>query len=735
MRMLKIAAYVVGGVIALLAIALVAVVVFVDPNDFRDDIARLVEEKTGRKLTLQGELDLSVFPWLALKTGAASLGEAPGFGTEPFVAIEQARVGVRLLPLLRGKIEVGDVGLDGARIRLITDEQGRNNWEDLGAQGAENEPTASKEGTPTELPTVAGLTIRNASVAIENRKEGSRQVVHDFNLETGRVASGKPFDVSTDFVLDQQAKGTAQPTSVKVNMTGTVTADLERNAHLLEQPRIELTLTGPGQGASGSTAKIQAATLRADLGERAYGLDDLTLEARWNGEGVPQAGIPVALKAKQLAVNLARQTLDLNGLEADVAGGKLAGSLKGEEILDAPRIGGPLKLEPVSLREWLPKLGVALPATRDPDVLKRTSFSANVKVTKNSAELGDVVLTLDDTTAKGMLAIADFTAKALRFDLNIDRINADRYLPPPSEAAPKETKGEEPPADLPVDALRNLNARGQLQVGEVIFSDMKFTKLRLGVNAKDGKVRLNPSEASMYGGQYKGDIGIDATGKVARVSLDEHLSGIDFAPLFKDLFKTNRVSGKGAANIKLTGSGRNTDDIVKTFDGTVDFKVSDGALEGTDLWWEIRRARALFKQQPEPAREVPPRTPFSALEGTGVMKSGVLSNNDLNVAMQYLRVTGQGTVDLPKDSLDYRLMAAILKIPKEGADATQMQDMVDAEIPVRITGPLTDPKVRPDLEGYAKAQIKQRVDEERGKLEEKVKEKIGDKLKDLFNRR
>ena len=282
--------------------------------------------------------------------------------------------------------------------------------------------------------------------------------------------------------------------------------------------------------------------------------------ATGRGKGFPPAGVPIALKAQRLALNLAQQTLDLAGLALDVAGGKLSGALKGEEILDAPRLKGPLKLEQVSLREWLPRLGIALPATRDPEVFKRASFASNVSLTKKSADLGDIVLQLDDTTAKGSLGIADFDAKALRFDLNVDRINADRYLPPPSEA-PKQAAAKEPPAEIPVDMLRSLNARGQLQVAEATFADIKFTKLRLGVNARDGKVRFHPSEASMYGGQYRGDIGIDATGKVARVSLDEHVSGIDFAPLFKDLFESDRVSGKGSANIKLTGSGRNTDDV------------------------------------------------------------------------------------------------------------------------------------------------------------------------------
>jgi AsmA protein len=95
--------------------------------------------------------------------------------------------------------------------------------------------------------------------------------------------------------------------------------------------------------------------------------------------------------------------------------------------------------------------------------------------------------------------------------------------------------------------------------------------------------------------------------------------------------------------------------------------------------------------------------------------------------MQYLKVTGQGAVDLPKDSLDYRLVATVLKIPREGAGTAQMEDLVDAQIPVKVTGALTDPKVRPDLENYLKGEVKKKV-------EEKIKDKLGDKLKDIFKR-
>jgi AsmA protein len=727
MRIFKIAAYMVGGLLALIVLALVLVIVFVDPNDYRDDIARIVETETGRKLTLSGDLKLSVFPWIALETGPASLSDAPGFGDEPFVSIQDARVSVRLLPLLRGKVEVGKVALTQPRIRLITDSTGRTNWSDLGKADEPAATPASEE--PVEIPTIAGLEIKDASITMDNRQENSRQVMRNFNVTTGRLASGEPFDFKTDFVFDQDAS-----LSIKVNMASEITADLERNVHRLADPTIDVTLSGQGYPAEGIPVQIRAAAIESNIGQETHRLDGFELQTTWKGDGFPASGIPIAVKAKELAADLAKQTLQLQDLEADVAGAKLTGMLAGEEVLDAPRLNGRLTLAPVALREWLPKLGVELPKTRDENVLKTLSFASNVAMTKTSADLQDMKLQLDETTASGSLGIADFAAKALRFNLNVDRINADRYLPPPVDVPANSKEGakqvDEPPTEIPVEALRKLNARGDLQIGEAIFSGIKFTKLRLGVNGRDGKVRFHPAEASMYGGNYRGDIGLDATGEVARVSLDEHVSNIDFAPLFKDFFETDRVSGKGNANIKLTGAGRTTDDVMKALDGTIDFKVLDGALEGADLWYEIRRARALLKQQAIPARSGPERTPFSSLQGTGTMNDGVLTNNDLNVAMQYLQVTGQGTVDIPKSALDYRLVASVLKIPREGAATTAEQDLVDAQIPVKITGALSDPTVRPDIEGYLKGKVQETLDKEKTKLEDKVK----DKLKDFLRR-
>lgn len=724
MRFIKIAAWAVGALVALVIVTIVLVMIFVDPNDYRDEIAARVETATGRKLTLEGDLKLSFFPWLALETGAATLGERAGFGDEPFVSIDSAHLGVRLLPLLRGRLEVGNVKLAGARIRLITDAQGRDNWADLAE--SKGEQPAGEQTTPT--PTIAGLSIVDAAITMEDRQTQSRRVIRDFNLETGRLASGQPFELDTGFVFDQDAS-----LSVKVHLATTVTADLERNIHRLADPEIDVTVLGQGYPTEGIPVQIRAKSLSADIGRKAYQLDGFSLTTAWKGDGFPASGVPVKATANSLTADLAQQTLDLPELTLDLAGAQLKGTLRGQEILDSPRITGTLRLDPISPREWLPRLGIDVPVTSDADVLKQLSFASDVVLTSTSAELSKVKLKLDDTSATGSLGIASFENKALRFDLDIDRINADRYLPPPDPQAQKqaEKQASKPPTEIPIEALRTLNARGEVRVGEAIFAGLKFSKLKLGVTARDGQVRLNPADANMYGGTYRGDIGIDARNDSARVSLDQRISGVDFTPLLKDLTgKPQRFSGRGSANVKLTGSGRNSDDVMNTLDGNVDFSVADGALEGVDLWYEIRRARAVLKQQSIPERTGAARTPFDSMKGSGVMHQGVLDNNDLNIASQYLRVGGQGKLDLPKNSLDYNLTATVLKIPPEGSDPAQMQDIVDAQIPIRITGALDDPKVRPDVEGY----VKERAKKELKKQEEKIKDKLGDKLKNLLGR-
>src|SRR5450631_160131 len=124
MRAVRIAAIVVASLIAVLVVGVVALLLLVDPNDFRADIGRYVQRETGRELTLGGRLDLKFFPWLSLGLQNVSLSNPAQFGAEPFITAQNVRVGVRVWPLLRKRLEVSRVAVDGLTVNLIAREDG-----------------------------------------------------------------------------------------------------------------------------------------------------------------------------------------------------------------------------------------------------------------------------------------------------------------------------------------------------------------------------------------------------------------------------------------------------------------------------------------------------------------------------------------------------------------------------------------------------------------------------------
>src|SRR5512147_1998266 len=146
-RTLKILGIVVGVVIVLFAALLVAVAVLVDPNDYKDQITAAVQKATGRQLTLDGKLQLAVFPTIRIAAGGATLSNAPGFGNEPMAKIGSAELQLALLPLLSRRIEISDARLNDLELNLARDARGRNNWQDMGGGGDGGAPAAQGGGT------------------------------------------------------------------------------------------------------------------------------------------------------------------------------------------------------------------------------------------------------------------------------------------------------------------------------------------------------------------------------------------------------------------------------------------------------------------------------------------------------------------------------------------------------------------------------------------------------------
>jgi len=112
MKLLKIFGVAFGVIVTLAIVAAIALWLTFDPNDYKGYLADWVGERTGRELVIEDDLELTFFPWLGVTTGNIRLGNAPGFGEQPFASIDRTTVSVRLLPLLRRQLEIGTVRLE-----------------------------------------------------------------------------------------------------------------------------------------------------------------------------------------------------------------------------------------------------------------------------------------------------------------------------------------------------------------------------------------------------------------------------------------------------------------------------------------------------------------------------------------------------------------------------------------------------------------------------------------------
>ena len=164
----------------------------------------------------------------------------------------------------------------------------------------------------------------------------------------------------------------------------------------------------------------------------------------------------------------------------------------------------------------------------------------------------------------------------------------------------------------------------------------------------------------------------------------------------------------------------------KGVDGAVSFDVKNGSLEGIDLWYELRRVRAVIDKSEAPSRPPGPRrTPFSSLGATGDVKDALLTNKDLKGVLDFMTITGSGTVNLLDDKIDLDLKATMVDGPKLQSDPL-MAKYAGQSLPLHATGTMAEPSVLPDVGALAK----QRASDEANKALDEQKQKAQDKLKD-----
>jgi len=345
----------------------------------------------------------------------------------------------------------------------------------------------------------------------------------------------------------------------------------------------------------------------------------------------------------------------------------------------------------------------------------------------------DLMIKLDESNINAKFAVSDFNALRSTFDIAIDKLNVDKYLPPKKAGEVVNAPGgSQPEQAIDFSPVKKLDVAGSVRIGDLIASNIKAQNLRVDVRVKNGRLDVDPLTANLYQGSVKGAASIDAN--TNRIAMKQNLAGISIGPLLRDAISQDVLEGRGSVALDLTATGNLVSTMKKTLNGSARLELTDGAIKGIDLAQTLRNAKALLsggKREAEQGAVAGQKTDFSELSASFDIKNGIAHNSDLLAKSPFLRLTGQGDVNLPQSSLDYLAKAAVVT-SSAGQGGKEMTDLKGLTIPVRAYGPFTALKYKIDFGSVLSDSTKQKLEEKKEVIKEKLEDKLKAKLKKLF---
>ncbi len=672
--------------VVMLVLAAVIILPFViDVNDYKSEIENVVKEKTGRTLTIEGELKLSVFPWLGVSTGAIKLSNATGFSPEEFAAIRASEVKVKLFPLFSKHVEVSTVVLKGLVLNLAKNKQGISNWDDLIKKSpnssmevkkeTDNKEKASDAGSALAALAIGGLDIENAQLSWDDQQTGKQLTVKDLNLTVGAVAFNQPITIALSFLFE-----------------GSDPKITER-FHLSTQLTLDEALQ-----------KIQLVPLK--------------IHSKTEGAIIP-GGLLNADLLTQVFVDLQQETLAFKGLQVKTNIIDLGANINVSQFKTAPQYAGTVNIAQFSPKKVMNHLKMSVPETSDTSVLQKMLINFDLKGQSDSVAIENLAIILDDTHIKGHTQIKHFSKPAIVFNLTVDNIDIDRY------SAPKKEKNKVAPVTpatavatastlLPIKTIRALNVSGNLQIDKLKVAQLKMAGMHINIQAKNGLLQTQQTIKQLYKGNYTGAARINVQRKVPVISLNERLKNVQLEPLLTDIKPEAPAKITGTANItaKLLMRGNTVAAVKSTLGGNLSFSVKHGAIRGFNVQKIIDLGKALSSGKKMKANYVNEQTLFSTLQGTATIRNGLMNNPDFLLESSTVKVNGGGTANLVNNALNYQVKAKIK------ASANSKSIVKGRTVAIHVGGHFTKPTYRVDLMSLI-------TEKEQQKLEKVIDKSLG----------
>lgn len=739
-RAIKIFLIVIAALVVLLAATVFVVTQVIDPNDFKPQIREQAMAQANLDLEIPGDLAWQFWPSLGVSLGRT---EARIAGEEElFAGINSASVGVAVWPLLFGQVEMDGVTLDGLEVNLVETADGAN-WEKIGPQdGAEEETTPAEEEQPGEsggmdIPlTIPSVAITDGKIRYRNTTDGTDIRVEHFNFNAQDVSLEEPFPMQMSLRYQDQS-----------------------------DMRVDLNLD---------------TTLAADLDNNHFVLDPMTLDA--DIAGMTTNPVSVHLEQK-LDVNLDEDRAQVTDLLLEAAGTRTTGNATVTGLTGEMKVAGQINTEPFDANKALEAIGEEPIATRDDNALSKVALSATLDGPANSVMVNPLKVTLDSSTLSGKAGLENLETGKIVFDLNLDKITLDGYLPPQSgeedsaaaSGAGGGTGGKEggttqlSEAELiPVESLRPLRLDGSLKIGELNYDTIQASNIVFNVDAKDGVLRLTKASGNTLQGGFNASGRLDVSGNTPRISFKQNVSSMQLQPVVAMALDKDLAKGIFSMDLDFSASGNSEKALVNSAKGNASMNLADGTVRGLNLYGTLvggvndmlGRFQGLSALIPN---QESGKLPAALSEDTKIidlttkasLNQQVANLDSLEAKLDKGTLSGNGWMNMLTQEFD-------LKIGMQSPELGGSEYLEDVTWPLRCQGSLAGSPAKwcgPDKEGFAKIAQQAATNAAKGKLkeklgidaegdtteevmknaakkkaQEKIEEEMGDKLKGFFNR-
>ncbi|CAH6810474.1 AsmA protein [Vibrio chagasii] len=691
--------------------AILALVLLVNPNQFKPLIVEQAQKHTGLELVIEGDISWQFFPSIGFELGQTELRNPEGFTQPNLFKVDTVGVDVSVTPLFSNQLEIGNITLDGAEFYLETLKDGRKNIDALTQASASDAsaPAADTTSEPAQAPqeqsaaetsgwtiNLAGVTISNALFEMDDKQAGSFTKLYDVSLNL------------SEFAVDMWT-------------TATFAASGENNQQKFS--------------ANGS------AEFKLAEGFASYALRNIDLNAKFNDPTTSIDSVKLGLdtfefdKVNQLTYAVLGKAA---GLDLDLKGG---GELTVDKAISKVTL-NKLTLDSTFKGDTLPQSPMKV------DMLSDLSFD----LTKSHLSFVLEKLQANSIALDGKADVTLSDIPKVRFSLHSPNIDLDEFLglgsstetastaPSGSAGGSTSKSGSSAPAkevEPDLSALKTLDVKGDITIDKFKANNAKMQNVKTAFSVNRGVAELTSFTSNLYQGSISATAKLDARKTPATYTAKKRIKGVKVQPLLVDVAGNDMLEGTGNIDVNAKGKSLTPTGIKKNLVGTIAINFEDGAVNGINVAQLIRENYAKIKGEKVESTNEAKKTDFSAMKATLKVDKGWVSTNDLSAQSPLLRVTGQGKANFINETVDFLVRTSIVG-SLEGQGGKSIDDLKDVTIPIKVTGQWADPKFALVFDDVLKQKAQKEIDRGVNKLtdkikDEKTKEAVDGLLKGFFN--